>query len=68
MICLVVAVDGLLEIGGKCAVAALEAPQVQVQHLRAGVAGQDPKKKIEFMDPDPHWEADPGVIILKIVN
>ncbi len=67
MICLVVAVDGLLEIGGEGAVAALEAAQMQVQHLRAGFAGQA-QKRIEFMDPDPHWEADPGVIILKIVN
>ncbi len=43
MICLVVAIDGLLEVGGEGAVAALEAAQVQVQHLRARVASQDPK-------------------------
>ncbi len=67
MVGLVVAIDGLLKVGGEGAVAALEAAQVQVQHLRAGVAAQD-QKRIEFMDPDPHWEADPGVIILKIVN
>ncbi len=44
MVGLVVAIDGLLKIGGEGAVAALEAAQVQVQHLSAGVAGQDPKK------------------------
>jgi hypothetical protein len=64
MVSLVVAVDGLLEIGGEGAVAALEAAQVQVQHLRAGFAGQA-QKKIETMDPDPHWDAYyPGVTVL----
>ncbi len=60
---LVVTIDGLLEISGEGAVAALEPAQVQVQHLRAGIAGQDPKK-IELMDPDPPWEGDPGFVIL----
>jgi hypothetical protein len=54
MVGLVMTIDGLLEIGGEGAVAALEAAQVQVQHLCEGVAGQD-AKKIEFMDPDPLW-------------
>ncbi len=66
MVGLVVAVDGLLEIGGEGAVAALEATQVQVQHLRAGFAGQG-QKGIELMDPDLHWETDPGVIQIHFV-